>query len=72
MRGSPQDFFKPLSGRLTSYDELSIVTSVRFPFDADGPWRQQLAHRAAWQRWHDEHADELSAAGWLLHGEEVG
>ena len=61
-----------VSVRLTSYDELSIATGVRLPFDADGPWRQQLAHRAAWQRWHDEHVGELPAAGWLFHGEEVG
>jgi HEAT repeat protein len=60
------------SVRQTSYDELVIATGARIPFDADGPWRQQLAHRAAWARWYADHAHRLSPSGWLFHGDEVG
>lgn len=58
--------------RQTSYDELVIATGARIPFDADGPWRMQLAHRAAWARWYADHAHRLPATGWLFHGDEVG
>lgn len=58
--------------RQSSYDELVIATGVRLPFDADGPWRMQLAHRAAWQRWYADHAHQLPSSGWLFHGDEVG
>ena len=58
--------------RQTSYDELVIATGHRLPFDADGPWRMQLAHRAAWARWYADHAHRVPATGWLFHGDEVG
>ncbi len=37
--------------RRGSYDELVISSGCRLPFDADGPWRVQLAHRKAWLEW---------------------
>lgn len=55
--------------RTTTYDELVIATGVRLPFDADGPWRMQLQHRAAWSRWWADHHHELPDSGWLFHGE---
>lgn len=58
--------------RQTSYDELVIATGGPLPFDAEGPWRMQLAHRAAWARWYTDHAHELPQTGWLFHGESVG
>jgi tetratricopeptide (TPR) repeat protein len=58
--------------RLTAYDELVIATGARLPFDADGPWRMQVAHRAAWARWYADHAHELPESGWLFFGEAVG
>jgi HEAT repeat protein len=58
--------------RMSSYDELAISTGERLPFDADGPWRAQLAHRDAWTRWYDAHGHALSTRGWLFHGNEVG
>ncbi|MDP2307615.1 MAG: HEAT repeat domain-containing protein [Pseudomonadota bacterium] len=58
--------------RQTSYDELVITTGAPLPFDADGPWRMQLAHRAAWSRWYADHAHELPQTGWLFHGDGVG
>ncbi len=60
------------SVRQSSYDELVIATGVRLPFDAEGPWRMQLAHRAAWARWYSDHAHALAPSGWLFHGDTVG
>jgi hypothetical protein len=61
-----------LHTRRAAYDELVIATGERLSFDEDGPWRRQLAHRAAWTRWWSDHAHELPATGWLFHGEAVG
>jgi hypothetical protein len=58
--------------RLSAYDELVVATGQRLPFDADGPWRMQLAHRAGWARWYSDHAHELPAMGWLFHGNSIG
>lgn len=58
--------------RQTSYDELVITTGAPLPFDAEGPWRMQLAHRAGWARWYVDHAHRLPQTGWLFHGEGVG
>lgn len=60
------------SVRQAAYEELVISTGVPLPFDAEGPWRMQLAHRAAWERWWAEHAHELPRTGWLFHGDAVG
>ncbi|GDX78285.1 hypothetical protein LBMAG42_00960 [Deltaproteobacteria bacterium] len=54
--------------RQGAYDELVIATGERLPFDADGPWRVQLAHRAAWERWWADNAHELPNTGWCFHG----
>jgi tetratricopeptide (TPR) repeat protein len=61
-----------VSVRQTSYDELVIATGVRLPFDAEGPWRMQLAHRAGWLRWYADNAHKLPQSGWLFNGDEVG
>ena len=57
--------------RRSSYDELVISTGVRLPFDAEGPWRVQQAHLAAWRAWwggQDTHA----VGRWTFHGELIG
>ncbi|MSQ00324.1 MAG: tetratricopeptide repeat protein [Myxococcales bacterium] len=56
------------AARQSAYDELVIATGARLPFDADGPWRAQLAHRAAWEAWWADNAHDLPATGWLFHG----
>ena len=61
-----------LNMRRAAYDELVIATGERLPFDEDGPWRRQLAHRAAWTKWWSENAHELPATGWLFFGQAVG
>lgn len=58
--------------RVNTYDELVVSTGERLPFDADGPWRIQLQHRAAWARWYADHAHELPEGGWLFHGDRIG
>jgi hypothetical protein len=58
--------------RLVAYDELAISTGERLPFDVDGPWRLQLGHRAAWERWWADSAHTLPASGWLFGGRSVG
>lgn len=55
--------------RQAAYDELRVATGERLAFDADGPWRVQLSHRAAWERWWADHAHALPATGWMFHGE---
>lgn len=57
--------------RQVSYDEIVIATGQRLPFDADGPWRMQLAHRAAWERWYADNAHHLPRTGWMFHGEGI-
>lgn len=58
--------------RTVGYDELVISTGVRLPFDVDGPWRVQVHHRDAWNRWYADHAHELPRTGWMFHGESIG
>jgi tetratricopeptide (TPR) repeat protein len=60
-----------LAARQAAYDELVIATGESLPFDADGPWRVQLAHRAAWERWWADNAHDLPASGWCFHGGEL-
>ena len=57
-----------LAARQGAYDELVIASGQRLPFDADGPWRVQLAHRAGWARWWADNAHELPSGGWCFHG----
>ncbi len=59
------------AAREAAYDELVIATGESLPFDADGPWRVQLAHRAGWERWWADHAHELPTSGWCFHGAEI-
>ena len=57
--------------RQSTYDELVISTGVRLPFDAEGPWRVQQAHRRGWEKWYHNHAASLPPTGWLFHGRSV-
>ncbi|MCB9746266.1 MAG: HEAT repeat domain-containing protein [Alphaproteobacteria bacterium] len=58
--------------RRGAYDELVITTGNTLPFDADGPYRVQLAHRRAWWAWCQKNADRFPAGGWTFHGREIG
>ncbi|MEZ4235345.1 MAG: HEAT repeat domain-containing protein [Myxococcota bacterium] len=55
--------------RRTAYDELVITSGEAMPFDADGPWRVQQAHLAAWRRWWAGAAGSFPPGRWLLDGE---
>ncbi|MEQ1569410.1 MAG: SMI1/KNR4 family protein [Myxococcota bacterium] len=57
--------------RRTAYDELVITSGASLPFDADGPWRVQLAHLAGWRRWWSENRHLLPAGRWALDGKVV-
>lgn len=58
--------------RRTTYDELVISTGHRLPFDADGPYRVQVAHQTAWRRWWDRSREAFGPGHWWFHGEEIG
>jgi len=58
--------------RRSTYDELVISTGARLPFDADGPFRVQVAHQTAWRAWWQAHQTEFPAGGWWFHGEAIG
>lgn len=58
--------------RQVGYDELVISTGECLPFDADGPWRVQQAHRAGWERWWADNAHAIPEHGWLFAGRGVG
>ncbi len=58
--------------RRTAYDELVITTGHHLPFDADGPWRVQLAHLRAWRAWWATARSRLPGGGWYLDGRPVG
>jgi hypothetical protein len=55
--------------RRSTYDELVISTGCRLPFDAEGPYRVQVAHRRAWAAWWAEAQPEFPAGRWSFHGE---
>lgn len=58
--------------RRGAYDELVISTGVNLPFDGDGPWRVQLAHRRGWRAWCREHRDQFPDGRWWFDGTVVG
>ncbi len=58
--------------RRGSYDELVISTGCTLPFDADGPWRTQLAHIKAWAGWVREHLSDFPPGRWYYDAELVG
>jgi tetratricopeptide (TPR) repeat protein len=58
--------------RRGAYDELVISTGCNLPFDADGPWRVQLAHRSQWRQWVHTHAAEFSRGDWWFNGRSIG
>jgi HEAT repeat protein len=58
--------------RRGAYDELVITTGAHLPFDADGPWRLQLAHRRAWLRWSRENAEHFPPGSWFFDGRPIG
>ena len=57
--------------RRTAYDELVITTGQSLPFDSDGPWRTQVAHLGAWQRWWARAAANMPAGHWYLDGRRI-
>ena len=58
--------------RRSTYDELVISTGIRLPFDAEGPFRVQIAHQAKWRRWWQESASQFPAGRWSFHGDAIG
>ena len=58
--------------RRSTYDELVISTGVRLPFDAEGPWRVQRAHRRQWAAWWREEAERYPSGRWFFFGEKIG
>src|SRR5690606_15623685 len=58
--------------RRTAYDELCITTGERLPFDADGPWRLQVAHIRAWRKWWVGQKARYLPGGWYLDGKRAG
>lgn len=58
--------------RRGSYDELVISTGCRLPFDADGPWRVQVAHRKAWLEWARGRRDEFPPGRWYYDSDLIG
>ncbi|MCB9759839.1 MAG: HEAT repeat domain-containing protein [Alphaproteobacteria bacterium] len=58
--------------RRGAFDELVITTGAQLPFDADGPWRVQVAHQRAWRRWCAENADLFPPGRWSFHGQTIG
>ncbi len=55
--------------RRRAYDELVISTGVNLPFDADGAWRLQVAHRKQWLAWWKAHKEEFPTGRWMFHGQ---
>ena len=58
--------------RRTSYDELVISTGVHHAFDAEGPFRVQLAHCREWATWWEGQQRAYPSGGWFFHGERIG
>lgn len=58
--------------RRGAYDELVITTGEFLPFDAEGPWRVQVAHQRGWARWCARHEDRLPPGCWAFHGKVIG
>ncbi|MCB9686100.1 MAG: HEAT repeat domain-containing protein [Alphaproteobacteria bacterium] len=57
--------------RRTAYDELVITSGQTLPFDADGPWRVQVAHLRTWRRWWAGARHKYPSGRWVLDGEVV-
>ena len=60
------------SVRRGAYDELVITTGCHLPFDGDGPWRVQMAHRKAWMMWAAENRERFAPGGWFFDGQPIG
>ena len=58
--------------RRSTYDELVISTGHRLAFDAEGPWRIQVAHLRAWRTWWQEQKQRFPAGRWFFHGDVIG
>lgn len=58
--------------RRGSYDELVISTGHGLPFDAEGPYRLQVAHQRGWKQWCRENAQRFPAGGWWFDGQTIG
>ncbi len=58
--------------RRGSYDELVISTGENLPFDAEGPYRLQVAHQRAWKQWARENSQRFPAGSWWFDGHTIG
>jgi hypothetical protein len=58
--------------RRGSYDELVISTGESLPFDAEGPYRLQVAHQRAWKQWARENSQRFPAGSWWFDGQTIG
>ena len=58
--------------RRSTYDELVISTGMRLPFDAEGPWRVQGAHRKAWSVWWRDERERYPSGRWFFFGDRIG
>lgn len=58
--------------RRGAFDELVITTGCALPFDAEGPWRVQVAHQREWRLWCRANAESYPPGGWWFHGERIG
>lgn len=54
--------------RMSSYDELVIMTGVHLPFDIDGMWRVQKEQIHAWQDWWSRHQETYPVGRWVFQG----
>jgi hypothetical protein len=58
--------------RRGAYDELVISTGNNLPFDADGPWRVQVAHQRQWRQWVNANNAGFSRGDWWFNGQSIG
>ncbi len=58
--------------RRSTYDELVIGAGARLAFDAEGPYRVQMAHVRAWREWWTQSRGRFPQGRWTFHGEEIG
>lgn len=58
--------------RRGAYDELVISTGNNLPFDADGPWRVQVAHQRQWRQWVNVNNSGFPRGDWWFNGQSIG
>jgi HEAT repeat protein len=58
--------------RRGAYDELVVASGCHLPFDADGPYRLQVAHQRAWREWARGEGRRTRPGTWLFDGQPIG